>query len=126
GTERLDGVERKQGAALGAERANRFDINSKTTDVIRACQRHQAGPFRQRPLNNFRSNLTDSIGLNQDRLDAVSLQAKPRVNVSRVIVKITRDFLPGLPIETIRYRIETTRGWTGQRNFFGLRSQKIR
>ena len=75
---------------------------------MRARQRNQAGSVRQGALNNFRSNLADSFCLKQDRLDAVSLQAEPRVNVSRIIVQVTHHFVPGFPIETIGNGIQTT------------------
>ncbi len=124
--ERLNRIDRKQNAALRAKRADRFEIDAIAAAKIRARQRHQFCPRRQSLLDNFRRDLTDPRGLEQDRLHPVPFKREPGINIRRIIIEIADDFVAAFPIESVRDCAQPARSGSGERNLIQVRADESR
>src|SRR5438034_11658907 len=56
----------------------------------------------------------------------MSLEAEPRINVSRIIIQITDDLITYIPVQAVRHGVQTARSRSAKGNFFRLCSQEIR
>src|SRR4051812_43582045 len=110
-THGLNGVDRKQNAAPGTERTDRVQIDAITADIVRAGESDELRSFRQRALDNFRRDFSETRGLEQDGSHTTPFEREPGINIRRIIIEVADDLIAVLPIQTVGDRVQSARGW---------------
>ena len=99
--ERLDGVERKEDAALVQQRADGIHVDPVAAEKMAARQGDESGLRGERRRDEFRGDFARRRGLEIAHGDSAPAEFEPRIDVRGVIAVVAEDLVALAPRQAI-------------------------
>src|SRR6516164_381128 len=119
-------IEREQNPASAQQLSNACDIDSVARYEVTGGKSDQPGLWAQSLLNQFRRDRTGHGRFEESDGDSAGAQVQPGVDVCRVVIQVTEDFVALPPIDPVGNETESKRRGSKQGDFLWSRMNQPR